>query len=228
MFTLLLCLLAVLFATLGTWQTRRAVEKEVMEQQDQNATEMSLESALTQNSRFSRVSVRGIYDSRRHFLLDNQILHGRAGVYVFTPFYTVNDSVILVNRGWLPLSPDRKNLPEIPTPKDEIVLKGILNILPVPGRILGTADKLDDSRWPQLVTYMNLSDMSASIQQPLENWIVQLSSTEQSGFEGRDWKPVFLNSDRHKAYAFQWFALTAASIIMWLYIGFRHSPGKQK
>jgi surfeit locus 1 family protein len=228
MITLLLFLLTCLFASLGSWQTRRAVEKEVMEQRDQNAMEMSLEMALAQNNRFSRVSARGVYDSDRHFLLDNQIWHGRAGVYVFTPFYTVNGDVILVNRGWLPISPDRKTLPEIPTPQDEIALKGILNTLPVPGRILGAADKLDDSHWPQLLTYMNLSDLSESIGQPLENWIIQLLGTQQSGFEGRDWKPVFLSSDRHRAYAFQWFALTATSIIMWLYIGFRHSSGKKR
>jgi surfeit locus 1 family protein len=226
-FTLLLLLLTLLFVALGTWQTRRAAEKQVMEQQHRLAGNESLETAIAGNDRFSRIEVFGHYDPSRHVLLDNQIWQGRAGVYVFTPFHTVAGRTILVNRGWLPLPPDRKTLPEIPTPQNEIVLRGMLNKLPVPGRILGSADELDKGKWPQLVTYLNLADISGSLGLPLENWIVQLSESEQGGFEGREWKAVFLSSDRHRAYAFQWFALAAASIMMWVYIGFR-KPGNLK
>jgi surfeit locus 1 family protein len=226
--SLILFSLALLFTTLGFWQSERGAEKKEMEILHQQATEMSLEKALAENNRFSRVSVRGTFDPIRHFLLDNQIWQGRGGVYVFTPFNTVNGEVILVNRGWLPLSLDRKTLPEIPTPENELVLKGILNTLPVPGRILGEDDQLDKNRWPQLLTYMKLDDLSESLQQPLTNWVVQLSQTEPNGFEGREWKPVFLSSRRHHAYAFQWFALTAACIIMWLIFGFRNSLGRKK
>jgi surfeit locus 1 family protein len=226
--TLVLLAFALLFATLGFWQSKRGAEKKEMEELHQQATEMSLEKALAEDSRFSRVSVRGVYDPTRHFLLDNQIWRGRGGVFVFTPFYSSNGEVILVNRGWLPLSLDRKTLPDIPTPENELVLKGILNTLPVPGRILGADDKLDKNRWPQLLTYMKLADLSESLQQPLSNWVVQLSQTEPNGFEGREWKPVFLSSQRHQGYAFQWFALTAACIIMWLVFGFRNSLGRKK
>lgn len=224
--TLLLLLLFVLFTSLGAWQTMRGAAKKELEEKHARATEMPLEKALADKDRFSRISATGFYDSNRHFLLDNQIWRGRAGVFVFTPFYTTNGDVILVNRGWLPLPPDRKSFPGIPTPQNEITLTGILNTLPVPGRILGSADKLNPDQWPQLLTYMKLDDLSASLGQPLENWIIQLSATDRSGFEGREWKPVFLSSRRHNAYAFQWFALSSACIIMWLVIGFKNSSGK--
>jgi len=224
--TFVLFTLAFLFATLGTWQAERAAEKEETEQQHQAATTLSLEKAVAQDGRFSRIDVGGHYDTSRHILLDNQIWHGRVGVYVFTPFYTVGGTAILVNRGWLPLAPDRKTMPEIPTPQHETVLRGMLNTPPVPGRILGSADKLKQEQWPQLVTYLNPADISRSLEIPLENWIIQLSKSEQNGFEGRDWKPVFLSSARHKAYAFQWFTLAATSIAMWVFIGFRKPSGK--
>lgn len=226
--TLVLFLLALLFATLGTWQINRAMEKAVLEQLHQHAAASSLESAIAQNSRFSRIRVNGSYDSNRHILLDNQIWKGRAGVYVFTPFHTTDGTTILVNRGWLPLAADRKSTPEIPTPRDGLVLRGILNTLPVPGRILGAADKLDPDQWPQLVTYLNLSDISVSLDIPLENWVIQLSPSEATGFDGREWKPVFLSSSRHRGYAFQWFALTATSILMWIFISFRKPTGNKK
>jgi len=226
--TLVLFLLVCLFATLGTWQERRAMEKQTIEQQHRSAGALSLESAMSNASRFSRIEVSGHYDTHRHILLDNQIWQGRAGVYAFTPFNTAQGSTILVNRGWLPLAPDRKTLPDIPTPQHEIVLKGMLNTLPVPGRILGSADQLEQDQWPQLVTYLNLPDISGSLGTPLENWVIQLSKSEPDGFDGREWKPVFLSSDRHRGYAFQWFALVAACVVMWVYLGFRKPSGNNK
>jgi surfeit locus 1 family protein len=228
MATLVLFLLACLFTTLGTWQEKRALEKMALEQQHQTAGSLPLESAIAQDSRFSSIEVSGHYDTHRHILLDNQILQGRAGVYVFTPFYTTGGMAILVNRGWLPLAPDRKTLPEIPTPQQELVLRGMLNTLPVPGRVLGSADQLGREDWPQLVTYLNLHNISESLGIPLENWVIQLSRYEPDGFDGREWKPVFLSSSRHRGYAFQWFALVAACIVMWVFLGFRKPSGNSK
>jgi surfeit locus 1 family protein len=213
---------------LGSWQQKRTLEKAAIEQQHRIALPLSLEKAIAQGSRFSPVDVSGHYDVHRHILLDNQIWQGRAGVYVFTPFYTTEGMTILVNRGWLPLALDRKTMPDVPTPQHEIVLKGILNTLPVPGRVLGSADQLEQEQWPQLVTYLNLLDISGSLGTPLENWVIQLSKSEPSGFDGREWKPVFLSSDRHRGYAFQWFALVAACVVMWVYLGFRKPSGNSK
>jgi surfeit locus 1 family protein len=226
--TIMLFLLTLLFLTLGGWQTRRAAEKSILEELHRTAPPMTLEGAIEQESRFSRISVDGTFDPSRHILLDNQIWQGRAGVYVFTPFYTSTGAAILVNRGWLPLSPDRKSMPEISTPRDELVLRGILNTPPVPGRILGPADSLSVDAWPQLVTYLNLPDIANLLELPLETWIIQLSASEPSGFDGREWKPVFLSSSRHRGYAVQWFALAAAGIIMWLVISFRKPTGNRK
>ena len=226
--TLVLFLLAFLFAMLGTWQSKRAEIKAGIELQHRTAPPLALGTAIERGSRFSPVDVIGQYDPRRHILLDNQIWQGRAGVYVFTPFYTTGGRAILVNRGWLPLAPDRKTLPGIPTPEHEIVLNGSLNILPVPGRILGAADQINQEQWPQLVTYLNLPDISGSLETSLENWVIQLSKSDPSGFEGREWKPVFMSPERHRGYAFQWFALVAACVVMWVYLGFRKPSGINK
>lgn len=226
--TLALLLLACMFATLGTWQQRRAAEKRAIELQHQTAPSLPLESAIKQKSRFSAVDALGRYDGNRHVLLDNQIWHGQAGVYVFTPFYTVGGTAVLVNRGWLPLSPDRKSLPAIPTPAGEVVLRGMLNTPPVPGRLLGPPDRLHRDDWPQLVTYLNVPDISEILGTPLEDWVVQLSDSEPGGFEGRDWQPVYLTSSRHQGYAIQWFSLLAACFVMWVFIGLRNQTGTKK
>jgi len=226
--TVVLFLLAILFTNLGLWQTQRGKVKAATEHQFANAKPLLLENAIAQKSRFAQIDVSGHYDHQRHFLLDNQVWLGRAGVHVFTPFYTLEGTVIMVNRGWLPLPADRKTLPAIPTPQNQTVLRGILNIFPQPGRILGPADQLGSAIWPQLVTYLNIADMSVALDTPLAGWIVQLSDTEQAGFEGRDWQPVFLTSNKHKAYAFQWYALAVISIVLWIFNGIRRAREKIK
>jgi surfeit locus 1 family protein len=226
--TLALLPLVILFAGLGTWQTMRAAEKLELEQQYRQAGTVSLQTALSGDQRFAHIEVSGHYDPLRHILLDNQIWKGRAGVHVFTPFYTLDGTAILVNRGWLPLAADRQKLPEVPTPQRETVMRGRLNILPVPGRMIGMADKLERDHWPQLVTYLDIQNIARALEVPLENRVIQLSAQEQAGFDGRDWKPVFLSSKRHKGYAFQWFALTTAGIVLWLFSGFRKSSGISK
>jgi cytochrome oxidase assembly protein ShyY1 len=220
-------LLASLFASLGAWQTKRAAEKLEMEQLHRTATIADLQTALDTGQRFALIDIGGHYDPERHILLDNQIWKGRAGVHVFTPFYTNDGIAILVNRGWLALPADRQAMPGIPTPQHQTVLRGRLNILPVPGRAIGQADKLEKDKWPQLVTYLNRADIAESLDTPLEDWVIQLSATEANGFNGRDWKPVYLSSERHRGYAFQWFALTAACFVLWVFSGFR-IPGNNK
>ena len=226
--TVALFVLTGLFASLGMWQANRASEKEQTELQHRTASRVSFETALARDERFARIDVSGHYDPVRHILLDNQVWKGRAGVHVFTPFYTLDGTAILVNRGWLPLAADRQSMPDIPTPQHETVLRGMLNTLPVPGRILGQADKMNQNRWPQLVTYLNLENIIESLDISLEDRIIQLSASEQAGFEGRDWKPVFLTSRKHRAYAFQWFALATISIVLWIFTSFRKPSGITK
>lgn len=221
MSTLALFMLVILFASMGIWQTMRATEKTAIEQRFLTAVNLPLDKALAREARFAHVDVSGHYDTQRHILLDNQVWQGRAGVHVFTPFHTINGKTILVNRGWLALQANRSVMPDIPTPQDEIVLRGILNTPPVPGRMLGSADQLTQTHWPQLVTYLDITNISAALKSPLARYIVQLSDSEPDGFDGRQWKPVFLSSTRHQAYAFQWFAMTLASIVLWLFAGFR-------
>lgn len=226
--TVAIFLLVTLFINLAMWQTKRAEEKAQTEQQYQSATTVPFAIALAGKKRFAHIDVNGRYDPVRHILLDNQIWNGRSGVHVFTPFYTLDGVAILVNRGWLPLVADRQTLPDITTTEDQTILSGMLNTLPVPGRILGEADKLNPDHWPQLVTYLNLENISKLLDAPLENWVIQLSDSDQTGFEGRDWKPVFISSNRHKAYAFQWYALSTAGIVLWILGGFRKSLANKK
>jgi len=216
-----LFILALVFGGLGLWQLERKAEKENLFQRFEEAPELTLEQAMAQQEIFAQVEASGRYDPERHILLDNKILDGRAGVYVLTPFTLPDNSVLLVNRGWLPLPPDRRHLPLVPTDASTRTIRGQLNRLPEPGRRLGDADILLADQWPQLVTYLDPLPVSKALNTPLAPWLVQLDASDPTGFGGRQWKAATMNPDVHGAYAFQWFSLAATAIAIWIVLGVR-------
>jgi len=221
--TLTLILLAFAFLRLGIWQLERKAEKEKMFESFRNAPFMRIEQAITQEELYARVEAYGHYDARRHILLDNKILNGRAGVHVLTPFTLTDGTELLVNRGWLPLPPDRRSLPAVPTDDSQRTIKGRLNHLPTGGPRVGEADVLAPDIWPQLVTYLDPEPVDAALNKNLAPWLVQLDPADKSGFDGRQWKAAVMEPKVHGAYALQWFSLLASTIIIWIALGVRRA-----
>jgi surfeit locus 1 family protein len=219
--TALLFLLAALFARLGFWQLQRMAEKEDLFERFENAPALSLADAIRAESRFARVRAWGRFDTDRHLLLDNRIHQGRAGVHVLTPFHANDGTVVLVNRGWLPLPPDRRALPEVPTDGSAREIAGRLNHLTREGPRLGDADRLQANEWPQLVTYLDRAPVEQALGLELAPWLVQLDADQADGFDGRDWQAATMEPATHGAYALQWFSLAGAALVIWLLLGLR-------
>jgi len=221
--TLVLLALASGFAGLGAWQLERKAEKQDLFDRFRDAPSLGIEEALSQGARFAHVEAHGYYDPERHVLLDNRIFNGRAGVHVLTPFNLADGRTILVNRGWLPMRPDRRSLPVVDTPGGPLSISGILNQPPAEGPQLGPDDVLVNDRWPQLVTYFDLGAVNAALGIELEPWLLQLDPTDGSGFEGREWRAAVMGPEVHASYAVQWFALCAAALIIWIVLGARRA-----
>jgi surfeit locus 1 family protein len=110
--------LGVLFASLGTWQLRRAETSRATHAQfDGGATETvlpALPSELEDGQRFRRVEVYGEFVDRPQFLLDNMLHDGVAGYHVLTALRVPGRREhVLVNRGWVPAGGDRRVLPDV-------------------------------------------------------------------------------------------------------------------
>ena len=219
--TLFLFLLATLFASLGFWQSQRKVEKAALFEQFENAPSLDIARAVDEGRRFARIDGFGHFDTERHVLLDNRIFNGRAGVHVLTPFILGDGRVIMVNRGWLPLPADRASLPDVPTDGGSRTIRGRLNYLESDGPRLGDPDRLDPERWPQLVTYLDRQPLEEALGTALPPWIVQLDANQPGGFGDRTWKAAVMPPETHGAYAVQWFALSAAALIIWIALGYR-------
>jgi len=219
--SLILITLAALFLRLGMWQLDRRAEKEDLFARFATAPSLGLEQALANGQEFARIEAFGRYDATRHLLLDNRIWNGRAGVHALTPFQLSDGRWLLVNRGWLPLPPDRSSLPDVPTEPAARTIQGRLAAPPAAGPRLGEADVLVSDRWPQLLTYFDLDSAGAALNVPLQRWIVQLDADDPSGFGDRQWSPAVMEPAVHGAYAFQWMALATAALVIWVFLGLR-------
>ncbi len=114
-----LCLLPILIA-LGIWQLNRADEKREiirLEKEHQQSLPIKLTEDKQLNAEsilYNQIEITGYFDSAHQFLLDNQVLGGKAGFFVLTPFHLKNqDKVVLVNRGWITVGRNRYKHPNI-------------------------------------------------------------------------------------------------------------------
>ncbi|WP_428354965.1 SURF1 family protein [Methyloprofundus sp.] len=215
----------VLLVRLGFWQLSRAQEKrELLASQSARllTDKQPLGELLAGDNdlRYRQVVTRGHYDVQHQILLDSQILNGKVGYAVLTPFILADEAkTILVNRGWVLMGKDRKSLPniELIPPAGNIAISGMLNHFPQVGLVLAGADEPGDG-WPTVVQIINKQKISKKLNQPIEDFQLQLSAAEPYGYV-RDWQiHARIPPEKHTAYAFQWFALAATLTLLVLWI----------
>ncbi len=219
--TAALLLLAAVFFVLGKWQFDRSIEKQQRISLFSNAQQQSGLPEPGAARECTRVILHGTFDLQRHILADNQVLNGLPGVHVYTPFRAGNSLAILVNRGWLPLAQDRRHLPSVTTPGALVKITGRIGPIPRAGRRLGAIDDVSQDHWPQLLTYPDLGKIATALQTELYPLVLFLDQSSPGGFDGRNWKPVYMTPAKHRAYAFQWFALALTAIITWIVLALR-------
>ncbi len=220
--------LLVLLIALGLWQLDRAQQKTVMlEMQAQRKDEPDI--VLTADMpesinglRYHNASVSGRYDINHQFLLDNQIVAGKAGYFVLTPFIIEQTNrAILVNRGWLPLNKDRRHLPEIGFAQEDQRISGRINNFPSVGIKLEGAE-IPAKGWPSVVQLVDTRVLEPLLGYSLFDFQLQLAPDQANGYL-RDWKIYnFMPPEKHIAYAVQWFGLAAALVILFFLYGLKY------
>lgn len=207
----------------GQWQSRRAAEKEAIAAKLSERTAAPLLAIDARPLRADEVeyrsfSVRGEFLSSWPVYLDNRPYKGAAGLYVLMPFRIAASRMhVLIARGWVPRNPvDREKLPEIPTPSGIITVQGMARRNPGKLLELGQPDALRPGAIVQNLDVAGFAQASGLQMQP---FLLEQSSTLPDGLT-RDWPRPSAGADRHRGYAFQWFALTAMAFLFFVATGF--------
>lgn len=209
---------------LGVWQLDRAGQKrqlqtQIDQQQQRPAIPLTEVQASTELA-WHPLQLVGQFDPERIWLLDNRTRNGQAGVEVLQLFHDQpSDLLLVVNRGWMPW-PDRRQLPNVPTPEGNLHLQAQALPDPEPGFRLYSPDA---TGWPRLIAHIDPPTLAEQADQPLQMWIARL----QPGSPGAlrlEWPALPMSASKHTGYAVQWFALAAALLILFIWAGCRPEP----
>ncbi len=212
-----LTLLAVIaFINLGRWQWHRAQYKSELAaafRAGSAAVEPLAGRASATMPRYTQVRAQGRYDGEHQFLLDNMSHDGQPGYEVLTPLLLDDGRTLIVNRGWLPLTASRRQLPVIALDFSvTLTPAGKLDALPVAGIALGHVPPAPGLQWPKLTSFPTMADLSAALGRPLETQQLLLNAGEPLGYL-RDWRPnTSFGPERHISYAFQWWGFAALAL----------------
>lgn len=217
-FTLLVFLLLI---KLGFWQVDRALEKEKRQERISELSQrkaLSLEQVLVLDDLQDGINdlpiqLSGTFDADKVFLLDNQPNKGRLGYRVYQ-IITHESGAVLVNLGWVQGSIDRNVLPEITAIVGQHTITG--HVREVEVGIQLQEQHLTSSTWPLRVQQIELDKFSQLIDKKLLPFVVYLDKKETMGYK-KNWQPIVMPPEKHRAYAFQWFSLALAwiSLMVW-------------
>ncbi len=217
---------------LGVWQLDRAQQKLALqagiEAQAQLPALAALdlqkvpEAARAQLNR--QVLLRGQWLQDETIYLDNRPMAGRVGFVLLTPFLLEGRSeAIMVQRGWAPRdAADRTRLPALPAlPAGTVTIRGRLTATPSKVYELAADEKGLIRQNLDVAAY---GQETKRVFMPLT--VLQLeaapgASASAPGPDGllRDWPAPDLGLHKHYGYAFQWFALSA--LLIGLYVWFQ-------
>lgn len=212
---LLSVVLFCVFINLGMWQLRRADEKQLLLKsfsQRAHQAPLKVDSLLVQNDlRFHRAQLEGTFDNAHTILLDNKTRHGKIGYEVYTPFKAIGfDLPILVDRGFVQSTGNRRDLPTIRAVTDETMIIGLLN---KPPKYAALGAMVDKPTWPLRVEFIDLPKIGKQLHTDFFPYILILDPKHAAAFES-EWEIVIMSPERHQGYALQWFAFALVLLVL--------------
>ncbi len=224
---------AIGFATavsLGNWQMRRGDAKLALQAKadaaesaaplEIAASRSSIENVAGQLPR--RVRVSGVFDSAGTILLDNRMLGSVAGYHVITPLI-VGDGLpaVLIDRGWKARTAG-DSMYTASAPAGQLSIEGLAVARPSTLLELRSAPKLEVPGFWQNLDY---EAYERATKRSVARFVVRQVGSARSNVvpDGlrREWPQPATGVEKHRGYAFQWYALAALIAALALYFGFK-------
>jgi|SRR5450830_306123 len=217
-------LLVALGIALGQWQTGRAAEKLALAGKLAAAAaapplQLGAAPVPLAQAEYRKVAVRGTFVAGWPVYLDNRPQGGRAGLYLLMPLkIDGSDLHVLVLRGWLPRdAADRQRIAPYPTPAGTVAIVGIAR------RDTGHVLQLgaDPALKPgAIVSNAGVAQVAAASGLRIQPFVLEQVSLDGSeGALARDWPAPALGVDKHRGYAFQWYALALMAFLFFVITG---------
>jgi surfeit locus 1 family protein len=220
--TLLTLALFALFVSLGNWQWQRGAAKQASWEQFERApASEQTRHSVEGTTRFQHLRIEGRYEPERQFLLDNRSHAGRPGYEVLTPFALADGRRLLVNRGWIPFTGYREQLPDVAfEAQAPTQIAGRLDDLPAAGLASGRAAPAADAPWPKLTSFPTREELEAALGVKIAERILLLDPQMPDGYL-REWSPPGLAPERHFSYAIQWWGFAVVLLVLYFGLNFR-------
>ncbi|MEO8767047.1 MAG: SURF1 family protein [Nitrosospira sp.] len=218
----------VIMLQLGNWQLSRAQEKESRQERldllsQQPAIALPTVPVKLEDFQYRRVEARGTYVPIHTIYLDNKIYRGIAGYHIVTPLRIGTSSMhVLVNRGWVAADLDRSKLPRVPASDGPIVVSGIATTA-IQKTLELSKELVSGQVWENLdlERYRNATGL---LLQPV--MILQQDEIEDGLV--RHWPRPDSGSGKNLGYAFQWFAMALAVLIIYLVLSVKRERSENK
>jgi len=196
-------------AYLGGWQLQRAAYKLELQQrldlaQRQAPLKLPAELVAPDALAYKRMEAYGQFRPELTILVDNRVHGGVVGYEVITPLRIGSGELyVLVNRGWVKAPRTRQELPAVVTPRGAVRAEGIA--LPPNRRYVELSSQTVTGPVWQNLDLERFAQRYGVALQPL---VLQQSNDVGDGLV-RDWARADTGVARHRAYALQWFAMSA-------------------
>ncbi len=224
-----MAVLPVLLA-LGFWQLDRADQKrtihtEFLQHQADETIDLNSAHSLRVNKNemmWRNVKASGQFKTSMQILLDNQVANSVAGYYVYTPFQLMNEYAwVLVNRGWFTAGNDRNVSPDLGEVENtETEITGVAKDAQSTGILLGDEKIEQMSENVFRAQRINFQEIEELVEHDLLPYIIRLHAGSANGYH-RDWRLPGSGVEKHLGYAFQWFAMAAVLLIIYIVLNLK-------
>lgn len=228
--TIAVLLLVPVLTSLGFWQLDRAAQKRAIQveydaRSQEPALAIGVQARAAEELRFHRVVAKGSYDPAYQILIDNRIHRGQAGYHVITPLRIGDGKMrVLVNRGWVPLGATRAELPPAPAPQGTLEVRGIATVPREIAFMLGEPEPLSGS-WRRVWQHLDMPRYAQAVPFPVQPVVILLDPESAAGGFTRDWDRLNAGIAVHQGYAFQWFTLAAAVLVLYVVLNLSRARG---
>ena len=215
---------AVLAATLalGAWQVGRGRQRTAAQQAIAQRAQMPAVGASellgglpAAQLLYRPVVLHGTWVAQRTVFLDNRQMRGRVGFDVVTPLLLDGGrAVVLVERGWVPRNFEhREQLPVIATPAGPTQVIG--RIAPPPPKLY----EFSAADGGPIRQNLDVARFRTETGLPLLELAVQQTGDAADGML-RDWPKPGSGAATNYGYAFQWWAMSALTAILYVWFQF--------